>query len=136
MLPAGTGRYREEAPEIGEEIELDLVAKVEWLATVPDWRTAQSIHDFHVWEQRVVRDRLEYEEDRALWLALVRVYQTPAPRRITMARGLLGCRSWIDLDPGGSRLDDRSYDLRPVIGDVEFAELSGRVREFVGGGIG
>jgi len=88
-----------------------------------DWPQVEVLSEFHHWEPRVLKERFEYEEDRCLWLAIVRVYRAESTWEVPFHPKFRGCRSWVPVPeepavPTG---------FTPVISDAEFGELTEKI---------
>jgi hypothetical protein len=53
---------------------------------------------FHIWNDRMIRDRLKWKPRQPLYLLLLRTYNLPEPQVIRYSEKYGGCRSWIELE--------------------------------------
>ena len=80
----------------------------------------------HIWSAHYLGLRFAYQSDKTLLCAALRVYVAQNPVRYELRAPDLGCRSWVDLaSPIGA-------DVRPAIGDDEFARQLNRVASKLG----
>jgi hypothetical protein len=70
---------------------------VEWTRELTDWAQIQRLAPFHLWTEKVIRERFEYEEKRAVSLAFVRVRRLAQPLIFSDSPKYGGCRSWVNL---------------------------------------
>jgi len=85
---------------------------VEWTRDLTDWDQVQRLAPFHIWTEKVIRERFEYEEKPALSLAFVRVRRLARPLEFPYSPKYGGCRSWVNVP----ELSPPDYG-EPVLGD-------------------
>ncbi len=77
----------------------------------------------HIWSAHYLDLRFGYQPDKTLLCAALRVYLADEPVHYELRDGDLGCRSWVDL------AEPIAADVRPAIGDAEFARSLERVAQ-------
>lgn len=97
-----------------ENHTVSLVGKIEWKGTLTNWDTIQALEPYHQWTDETIQDRFDYTGERALSVALLRIYRMPAPVTFPDARGYGGCRSWVEIPVS---VDEAT--LIPVLTDAE-----------------
>jgi hypothetical protein len=98
------------------QVEIRFFAKVEEARFVTDWATAAALEPLHILNANVVRERFEYEGQRGIHAAFVRVFRLKSAWRFADERRYGGCRSWLQLpDP------PQGMQLEPVLPDAESA---------------
>ena len=70
---------------------------VEWTRDLTDWDQIQRLAPFHIWTEKVIRERFEYEQKRTVSLAFVRVRRLSEPLVFPDSQKYGGCRSWVNL---------------------------------------
>jgi hypothetical protein len=92
---------------------------VEWTRDLTDWAQIQRLAPFHLWTEKVIRERFEYDQKRSVSLAFVRVRRLAEPLVFADSPKYGGCRSWVDLPPAPS----------PDLGDPVLGETAHRAAE-------
>ena len=95
---------------------------VEWTRELTDWAQIQRLAPFHLWTEKVIRERFEYDEKRAVSLAFVRVWRLEKPLVFADSPKYGGCRSWVNL-PESSSPDS----AEPVLGESEHRAVEAAV---------
>lgn len=108
------------------EIEIKLFAKVEVSELVTSWETARVLESFHILQPEVVRERFDYDAERGIHVAFVRIFRLEPAWKFADAVGYGGCRSWVNLPPfpEGMRLD-------AIVSDQEHARRFGEFRKAI-----
>ena len=109
-----------------EEVEIRLLAAVDFACWVDDRERLSRLEPFHVWREDVVRERFEYEDHRGLQCAFVRVYRAARPWTFPNRPAYGGCRSWVTLPPPPEDLD-----WTPVLGEEEHERRRGEIRNIL-----
>ena len=91
---------------LGDDTGLDLKS---------DRDTINALYPYHIWNERMIGDRLNWKSDRPLFLLLLRAYRLPQPQIIPFDRAYRGCKSWIDLLEPIS-----TAELIPVLDDAAY----------------
>jgi hypothetical protein len=95
---------------------------VEWTRDLTDWAQIQRLDPYHIWTEKVIRERFEYDEKRAVSLAFVRVRRLAQPLVFPDSPKYGGCRSWVNL-PESSSPDS----AEPVLGESEHRAVEAAV---------
>jgi hypothetical protein len=118
VLPVAQSRYDELAQGL-----LPSVVRIEYFATVADWKFVDSIEsalrleDQHIWRSEVIRDRFNWGKSKGVYAMAVRVFRLPQPAERPMRPEYDGCKSWVELDA-----DISVSDAQPVLAAREFEE--------------
>ena len=107
-------------------VEIRLLAAVEFAGWVDGWERLSRLEPFHVWREDVVRERFEYEDQRGLQCAFVRVYRAARPWTFPNRPAYGGCRSWVTLPAPPDDLD-----WTPVLGAEEHERRRGEIRHIL-----
>jgi hypothetical protein len=114
---------------IGDEVRIELIARLEASWTVTDWEVIAALKGFHIWSEATVRQRYEWSLEKgnrlSLQVALVRVYRLAEPWVFPYERGHVGCRSWVELEPG-------AVDCEAVLGEDEAEVRAAEIRGVLG----
>jgi hypothetical protein len=113
-----------EAP--GEELEIRFAATVEWTRLVSDLDLVNKLREFHILQDKVVKERFNYDDVRGVHVAFVRVYRLDPPARLANDKKFGGCRSWIEIPD----IDDHA--LVSVISDEEHERRKRLLIELLG----
>ena len=110
-------RFREIADEFPPEDTL----RLEYFATVADWRKLENeeaalrLDGQHIWKENVVRERFSWGREQGIFALAVRVHRLPQPVDLPMLKEYGGCKSWIDLDETPA-----TKGPTPVLDDLAF----------------
>lgn len=110
-------RFREIADEFPPEDTL----RLEYFATVADWRKLENeeaalrLDGQHIWKDNVVRERFSWGREQGIFALAVRVHRLPQPVDLPMLKEYGGCKSWIDLDETPA-----TKGPTPVLDDLAF----------------
>lgn len=85
-----------------------------------------ALQPYHIWNDRFVRDRLQWKPRQPLYLLLLRTYRLAELREIAYSEAYGGCKSWIELTEAVATVD--SF---PVLDEVAYSNLRDRLREIV-----
>jgi hypothetical protein len=72
-------------------------AEITDILTVTEEETVGRLLPYHIWNEKLVSDRLHWKPKQPLYLLLLRVYQLPEPLQIPYSPTYGGCQSWIEL---------------------------------------
>jgi hypothetical protein len=70
---------------------------VEWTRELTEWAQVQRLAPFHIWTEKIIHERFEYDQKGAVSLAFVRVRRLTEPLVFADSPKFGGCRSWVDL---------------------------------------
>ncbi|MGC8668471.1 MAG: DUF1802 family protein [Chthonomonadales bacterium] len=85
------------------------------------------LSDHHIWNDRYIRTRLDFNPYDPLFVIVLRVYRLPQPFVLPMQSRYGGCKSWVTLE----RMLPTS-GAAPVLDDREFHHRSELVRRTLG----
>lgn len=123
-------RYLDEAlaarPPDGQ-VRVELAGQVVWSRESRDPSLLEQLEPFHIYHEQFLAQRLKWQPDQPLVVAVVRCYRLAAAQQLPVAAHYAGCKSWVDLDQpvplegAFPVLDDRTFDerlsrLRAVLG--------------------
>lgn len=87
--------------QIGEMVSITHHAEVQSLKTMTDWAEVAALEKFHVYSEKTIRDRFDWEgrgmATGSIQVALVRVRELYEPWVFPYEAKYGGCRSWIHL---------------------------------------
>lgn len=112
--------------EIGDEVVLDTLCKVEKTIELKNWEEVATLSSHHIWTEKTIRDRFDWEgkgmATGLIHLALIRAYKLEEPIKLTYTKNMGGCRSWVEL-PSLPSIAETSNKGTPVLTDEAFSEL-------------
>jgi hypothetical protein len=74
-----------------------------------------ALQPYHIWQEQMISDRLQWQPQRPLIILLLRVYRLATPQVIPYDNAYGGCKSWIDLSTPLA-----GDSLIPVMSDAEY----------------
>lgn len=80
-----------------ETIPISICAEITEVITLSARAIITALLPYHIWNEQMISDRLNWKSDRPLFLLLLRVYRLPQPQIISFDKTYRGCKSWIDL---------------------------------------
>jgi hypothetical protein len=88
---------------------------------VHDRTALHALAKYHVWNERYVNARMDYNPKKPMSVILLRVFKLDSPIIVDSKPEWAGCKSWIplDMDAGGT----------PVLNDSQFEKVASEVRE-------
>ena len=94
-------RYFEEAlkrraPE--GHVRVDLVGVAVSSQATTDAGVIDRLRPFHIYDETFVSQRLKWQPEQPLVVALVRAFRLPAPVLLPVQPRYAGCKSWVDLE--------------------------------------
>ncbi len=107
-----------------------VLARIEAIQEFHDHEMLPELEKYHIWNEKYVNMRMNYNPKKPMNALLLRVYKLPQPISIDINPEWAGCKSWIDIDIDekygnqyGSvpKMFDQS---EPVIKDKEFQRIS------------
>ncbi len=109
---------------LGEMVEIDLIAEVDFTRELRDWESIVRLEPHHIWTREIIRERFEYGENGAISFAMIRVSKLSNPWKFPYEKSFKGCRSWVNLP--SVNLDD-PFASRPVLEESVFEELKSTI---------
>ncbi len=107
--------------------------RIEWgglvtaSASTTDASVLKRLTSFHIYNDAFLEQRLHWQPDQPLVVAIVRAFRLPAPQVLPVSPRYGGCKSWVDLD-GSMPLDGAV----PVLDDAAFAQRLQPIRAVLG----
>jgi hypothetical protein len=120
--------------------KLTSYAKVIDVKEVNDKSIIQKLEKYHIWNDRYVNLRMNYNPKKPINVLLLRVYKMNNPLEIDVRREWAGCRSWISIEfpqmtSSSARDNDFLLDLpsvhqeQPVIENLKFNQIAAEIKE-------
>jgi hypothetical protein len=107
---------------------IDLYAKVISITETFNREMLQDLRDFHIWNEKYVNARMDYNPQKPLSIMLLRVYRLNKAMYVTLTPQQAGCRSWIDLQS----MKPKEYQDnigKPILSDDVFQERQSQLME-------
>jgi hypothetical protein len=102
---------------------------------VKDGSLLSQLHKYHIWNERYVNVRMNYNPKKPMQVILLRVYKLQNPIEAEVRSEWLGCRSWIHIQslPSEARFADTSgsFDEQPVLDDSTFDKIASEIEEIL-----
>ena len=104
------------APE--GQVRFDLVGVAVSSVSSSDPELIKRLDPFHVYNDEFNTQRLKWQPNQPLLVAVIRAYRLPSPITIPVAPAYAGCKSWVTLDQpislSGAQpvLDDAAFSAR------------------------
>ena len=101
-------------------------AQVADIKEVSDKSILRKLEKYHIWNDRYVNIRMNYNSKRPMNIILLRVYKMDNPIEVDVKSEWAGCTSWIPIEfPVHSNNDDR----QPVLEDRRFNQIVDEIKE-------
>ena len=107
---------------------IDLYAKVISITETFNREMLQDLRDFHIWNEKYVNARMDYNPQKPLSIMLLRVYRLNTAINVTLTPQQAGCRSWIDFQS----MNTKNYQDnigKPILRDDIFQERQSQLME-------
>ena len=107
-----------------------VLARIEAIQEFHDHEMLPELEKYHIWNEKYVNMRMNYNPKKPMNALLLRVYKLPQPISIDINPEWAGCKSWIDIDIAekyGNQFGTvpKMFDQsEPVIKDEEFQRIS------------
>lgn len=107
-----------------------VLARIEAIQEFHDHEMLPELEKYHIWNEKYVNMRMNYNPKKPMNALLLRVYKLPQPISIDINPEWAGCKSWIDIDISekyGNQFGSvpKMFDQsEPVIKDKEFQRIS------------
>jgi hypothetical protein len=86
------------------------------------------LRDFHIWNEKYINARMDYNPEKPLSIMLLRVYRLNRALSVALSPQQAGCRSWIDIQ--SLSLEDFQDNIgKPVLSDDIFEERQSQLME-------
>lgn len=106
-----------------------ILARIEAIQEFHDHEMLPELEKYHIWNEKYVNMRMNYNPKKPMNALLLRVYKLPQPISIDVNPEWAGCKSWIDIDIAekyGNQFGSvpKMFDQsEPVIKDKEFHRI-------------
>ena len=97
------------------QVRFDLVGVAVSSVSSSDPEIIKRLEPFHIYNDEFKTQRLKWQPDQPLLVAVIRAYRLPSPITIPVAPAYAGCKSWVQLDQPISL-----SGAQPVMSDPEF----------------
>ena len=120
-------------------------AKVIDVKEVNDKSILRKLEKYHIWNDRYVNLRMDYNPKKPISVLLLRVYKMNNPLEVDIKHEWAGCRSWISIEFEFPQLITNSTNNRdsnndplhlphvqqeqPVIEDLKFNQIAAEIKE-------
>jgi hypothetical protein len=111
------------------EITIDAYAVVDTIAVVDEEARLSELCSEHIWNERYLLMRLDFNPYDPLYVMILRVYALREPVRLPNRADYGGCKSWVTLE---RQLSTRG--AVPAIPDAEFDTRRSRILEILAPG--
>jgi hypothetical protein len=107
-----------------------ILARIEAIQEFQDHEMLPELEKYHIWNEKYVNMRMNYNPKKPMNALLLRVYKLPQPISIDINPEWAGCKSWIDIDIAekyGNQFGSVPKmfgQSEPVIKDKEFQIIS------------
>jgi hypothetical protein len=101
-------------------------AKVVDIREVSDKSVLQKLEKYHIWNDRYVNIRMDYNSKRPMSVILLRVYKMDNPIEVDIKPEWAGCKSWIPIELSEHNNDE---GRRPVLEDPKFNQAIAEIKE-------
>jgi len=108
---------------------LRCIARIEAIQEFQDHQILSKLEKYHIWNEKYVNMRMNYNPKKPMNALLLRVYKLPQPTSIDVKPEWAGCKSWIDIDKSekyGNQFENITEmfaQSEPVIKDNEFQKI-------------
>lgn len=107
-----------------ETVKISSYAEITDVLPVSDEATVKALLPYHIWNEKMVSDRLRWKPHQPLFILLLRTYLLSKPQTIPYRSEYGGCKSWIEL------LESISLEgMSPVLSENEYQQLSTQIKE-------
>jgi hypothetical protein len=107
---------------------IELYAKVISITETFNREMLQDLRDFHIWNEKYVNARMDYNPQKPLSIMLLRVYRLNTAINVTLTPQQAGCRSWIDFQSRSTN-DYQGNIGNPILSDDVFQERQSELME-------
>jgi hypothetical protein len=107
---------------------IELYAKVISITETFNREMLQDLRDFHIWNEKYVNARMDYNPQKPLSIMLLRVYRLNTAINVTLTPQQAGCRSWIDFQSRSTK-DYQGNIGKPILSDDVFQERQSELME-------
>jgi hypothetical protein len=113
---------------IDDQNAIYLYAKVIFITETFNREMLYDLRDFHIWNEKYISLRMDYNPQKPLSIVLLRVYRLNTALNVTLSPQQAGCRSWIDFQLPS--IEDSEDNIgRPVLNNDTFHERQSQLME-------
>jgi hypothetical protein len=113
---------------IDDQNAICLYAKVNFITETFNRDMLYDLRDFHIWNEKYISLRMNYNPEKPLSIVLLRVYRLNTALNVTLSPQQAGCRSWIDFQLP-SMEDSEDNIGKPVLSNDTFHERQSHLME-------
>lgn len=112
-----------------------ILARMEAIQEFDDDSVLSKLEKYHIWNEKYVNMRMNYNPKKPMNALLLRVYKLPQPITIDVNPEWAGCKSWIDIDMSEKyvnqfgNIPELFEQSEPVIKDKEFEKIFENFKE-------
>ena len=82
------------------------------------------LQPFHIYNSAFLAQRLKWQPEQPLVIALIRAFRLPAPQQVAVTPAYAGCKSWVDLEAPVSLAG-----AEPALDDATFARRAAEAQQ-------
>lgn len=105
-----------------------LYAKVIFITETFNRDMVHGLRDFHIWNEKYVNTRMDYNPEKPLSIILLRVYRLNEAIDVALSPEQAGCRSWIDFQSLNAEFFQDNIG-KPVLSNEIFQERQTHLME-------
>jgi hypothetical protein len=105
-----------------------LYAKVVFITETFSRKMLHDLRDFHIWNEKYINARMDYNPEKPLSIILLRVYRLNKALNVALSPQQAGCRSWIGFQSLSTE-DSQDNIGKPVLGNDIFQERQSQLME-------
>jgi len=95
-----------------------IVASIEEIHEFCDETTLSKLEKYHIWNERYVQSRMNYNPKKPMNALFLRVYKLPKPISIDVKPEWAGCKSWIEIELS-KRYGDSYGNIKELLNECE-----------------
>jgi hypothetical protein len=108
---------------INDKNKITSFAEVTAVKEVEDRSILQKLNKYHIWNDRYVNIRMDYNPKRPMSIVLLRVYKMDNPIEVDNKPEWSGCKSWIPIE-----FQQRNDNYQPALEDSKFYEVAAEIK--------
>lgn len=102
---------------------------------IKDGSLLSRLQKYHIWNERYVNVRMNYNPKKPMQIILLRVYKLQDPIELGVRPEWLGCRSWVHIQSltseARSTETNGTFDEQPVLDDSRFDKIASEIEEIL-----
>jgi len=95
-----------------------ILASIEEIHEFCDETTLLKLEKYHIWNERYVQSRMNYNPKKPMNALFLRVYKLPKPISIDVKPEWAGCKSWIEIELS-KRYGDSYGNIKELLNECE-----------------